>query len=206
MASHEFLKILHLDSSGQYKNSQSRKLSQYFTEKLSEKCSTEITQRDLAKGLPFVDENWISANFTPDGDRTDLQNQTLELSDQLVQELFDHDILVIGLPVYNFGVPATVKAWIDMVARAKKSFHYTENGPEGLITGKKAYITATSGGTPIGSDYDFATSYMKHTLGFIGITDVEIIAADMLAMQAEEKISGAVAKLDHHVDEFPKAT
>ncbi len=84
------------------------------------------------------------------------------------------DTLVIGLPIYNFGVPAALKAWVDQVARAGVTFRYTETGPKGLLTGKRAIIAVASGGTEAGSDVDFATGYIRHVLGFIGITDVHL--------------------------------
>ena len=88
--------------------------------------------------------------------------------------------LVIGLPIYNFSVPAAMKAWIDQIARVGVTFNYSENGPVGLMKKKRAIILLASGGTKVGSDIDFASEYMKHILGFIGITDVTIIAADAL--------------------------
>ncbi len=99
---------------------------------------------------------------------------------------------MLGIPVYNFGVPATFKAWADLVARAGTTFKYGANGPEGLLSGKKAYLVAVSGGTPVGSDYDFMTPWLKFFLGFLGITDIEIIAADgIMGKDGEEKIKKA---------------
>ena len=101
----------------------------------------------------------------------------LALSDQLIRELQDADTIVIGAPIYNFGAPASLKAWMDLVARPGVTFRYTPDGPEGLLTGKKAIVTVASGGVPVGSDIDFLSSHLKFFLGFIGITDVEIHAA-----------------------------
>ena len=91
---------------------------------------------------------------------------------------------MIGSPIYNFGVPAVLKAWIDQIARAGVTFKYGENGPEGLLEGKKVIVTIASGGTAIGSDYDFATPYLKFALGFLGITDVTVLGKDDLLTEA----------------------
>jgi FMN-dependent NADH-azoreductase len=107
------------------------------------------------------------------------------------------DILVIGVPVYNFGVPAALKAWIDMIARARETFKYTENGSVGLLSGKKAYLIVASGGTEVESGIDYATPYMKHVLGFIGVTDVTVIAAgqQMMDEKASEKAEKSIEAL-----------
>lgn len=167
--------ILRIDSSARGANSSTRTLSNELIAALNPDAN--LMERDVASGIPFVDEDWIAANFTPAEDRTEDHKQKLAYSDSLVQELKDADTIVIGLPVYNFGIPASLKAWVDMIARARLTFQYTPNGPEGLLTGKKAYLVVASGGTPIGSDYDFATTYMRHALAFIGITDVTVINA-----------------------------
>ena len=141
-------------------------------------------------------ESWVGANFTPDEARTAEQVQTLALSDTLIAELEAADTLVLGVPLYNFGVPAAFKAWIDLVARARKTFKYTENGPVGLLQDKKAYVVIASGGTKSGSEIDFATGYMRHLLGFLGITDVTFIAADQQMMHGEAQIEAARAEID----------
>ncbi|MEO0699174.1 MAG: NAD(P)H-dependent oxidoreductase, partial [Pseudomonadota bacterium] len=103
----------------------------------------------------------------------------------------DADTIVIGAPIYNFGVPAAVKAWIDQVARAGITFAYTENGPKGLLEGKRAIIVVASGGTKVGSEIDFAIGYLKFALGFIGITNVELVAADQMALDADASLVAA---------------
>jgi FMN-dependent NADH-azoreductase len=133
----------------------------------------------------LLTENWVGANFTDDADRSDDQKAALAASDEMIAELEAADTIVIGVPIYNFSIPAALKAWIDLIARARKTFRYTEAGPEGLLKGKKAYLVVTSGGVPVGSDYDFATGYLRHVLGFVGITDVNIIAADQQMMNGE---------------------
>ncbi len=135
----------------------------------------------------FVDAAWVDANFTPPEQRNEEQKAALAESDALVSELKAADVLVIGVPIYNFGIPAALKAWVDMVARARLTFRYTENGPVGLLQGKRAYLAVASGGTAVGSEIDFATGYLRHVLGFLGIDDVQIVAADRLMARGEEE-------------------
>lgn len=184
--------VLHIDASARHTGSTSRALTKRIAEKLGE----TVVTRDLTNALPQIDENWINANFTPADDRTDAQKQVLALSDDLIAEIKAADVVVIGVPIYNFGVPASLKAWVDLVARAGVTFRYTENGPQGLLTGKRAVLAVTSGGTEMGSDIDFATGYMKHFLGFIGIHDVEVVAADRQMVDGE----AATARADNAID------
>ncbi|MCG6864026.1 MAG: NAD(P)H-dependent oxidoreductase [Thiogranum sp.] len=186
------LNVLHVDASGRYQGSVSRALSGKFIETLrNEMGEPVIRHRDVARGLPFVDADWIGANFTPAEQRSEQQQQRLAESDALVGELVPADVIVIGTPVYNFSIPASLKAWVDLVARAGLTFRYTENGPVGLLEGKKAYVIVATGGTPVGSDIDFASGYLRHLLGFIGIDDVTIIGADRLMQQADTALAGA---------------
>ena len=179
-------RVLRLDASMRQDGSVSRALTDRLLEGLrSRHGDVEVTTRDLARTpVPQVDDAWIGSNFTDPDARTAEQRQTLALSDTLVAELQAADILVLGVPIYNFGVPAALKAWIDMVARARITFHYTPDGPEGLLTGKRAYIVTASGGTHVDSAIDFAIPYLRHVLAFLGITDVQVIAADGLMMDA----------------------
>ncbi len=130
-----------------------------------------MTEQDLASGIPY-------ANFTADENRNHAQNNSLQQSNQLVAEIKRADYLLIGSPIYNFSIPAVLKAWIDQIARAGLTFKYTEQGPVGLVTGKKAILVMASGGVPIESELDFATPYLKQLLKFIGITDVTVIDAN----------------------------
>jgi len=185
--------ILRIDASARKTGSISREL----TDKVIERLNTgSVVVRDLANAIPQIDEAWIGANFTPADDRSEEQREKLALSDALVGEIKDADTLVIGLPIYNFGVPAAFKAWIDQIARAGLTFKYSENGPVGLLTGKRAIVVIASGGTESGSSIDFATDYARHVLGFIGITDVEVVAADRMMVDAEASMAKANAKLD----------
>lgn len=198
------LNILEVSASGRRSASSSRALSGDLVGALRQRHDDVIVrQRDLADGLPFVDADWIEANFTPDEERTAEHRAALALSDELVAELRQADVIVIGTPMYNFNIPATLKAWIDMIARARLTFRYTENGPRGLLEGKKAYVVAATGGVPVGSPMDFATPYLRHVLGFVGIDDVEIIAADRLNSDAENSMDAARAKIAELVHGAP---
>ena len=188
--------ILRLDASARRTGSISRALTDRIVDRLTVPGETTVTTRDLAHGLPHIDEDWIGANFTPADDRTAEQRAALELSDELVDELQAADTIVIGLPIYNFGVPAAMKAWIDRVARAGVTFRYTAEGPQGLLEGKRAIIAVASGGTEAGSDIDFATRHMIHVLGFLGITDVTLIRADRTAIDMEGTVRAANDAVD----------
>jgi FMN-dependent NADH-azoreductase len=195
------LRILEVSASGRSKGSVSRLLSADLIDALETRYGAiELTRRDLSRGLPFVDEAWIEANFTAPEDRSAAQRAALAESDALVAELKNTDVLVIGAPIYNFGIPAALKAWVDLIARARLTFRYTENGPEGLLQGRKAYVVIASGGVPVDSPVDFATPYLRQALGFVGIRDVEIIAADQLNSRADESLDAArlrIAELIH---------
>ena len=184
--------VLHIDASARLAGSTSRDLSA----KITKKMGTNIIRRDLKDGIPQIDETWVNANFTPADRRTTSQTAALELSDALIEEIKAADVIVIGVPIYNFGVPASLKAWVDQIARAGVTFRYTENGPQGLLDGKRAIIALASGGTAIGSDIDFASGYLRHIMGFIGITEVEIVAADQMMMNGEGALSKAAAQID----------
>ena len=190
------LQVLEISSSGRFEGSTTRALSRDLISALEDRYGNiDVTGRDLAAGIPVVDEAWIEANFTSEESRTDQQLETLAYSDALVVELQKADVLVIGVSMYNFSITATLKAWIDMIARARLTFRYTENGPVGLLSGKKAYLIVATGGVPVGSKMDFATPYLRHALAFVGITDVEIVAADRLNTQAEESLDKARAQI-----------
>jgi FMN-dependent NADH-azoreductase len=194
-------RVLMINSSARTEGSVTRELTAQLVARLqSMHGAVEVTHRDLAMGIGLVNHNWITANFTDESERDDAQRSELAQSDLLVQELQDADILVLGVPVYNFGVPAALKAWIDMVARARKTFRYTTNGPEGLLRGKKAYLIVASGGVPVDSPMDFATPYMRHALKFIGINDVEVIAAaqiNSLGVTAVDKAREKISRVEY---------
>jgi FMN-dependent NADH-azoreductase len=187
--------ILRIDASMRKTGSYSRDLLDELIQQLNGEKNTslkdkKITTRDLADGIPLINEQWIEANFTAVEERTKDQKKSLIMSDILVDELNNAELIVIGLPIYNFGVPAAFKAWIDQVVRAKLTFQYTDTGPVGLLTNKKAYIIVASGGTQLGTELDFISDYIRHVLGFIGITDITFIDSSGIG-RSESKV------LDH---------
>ena len=174
--------VLHIDASARFADSLSRTQSAAQVEKLE---PDTVIRRDLSEGLPFLDETFTVATFTPEENRTDAQKAALAQSDELVAELQAADTIVIGTALHNFSIPTVLKAWIDQIARAGVTFAYTETGPKGLLDGKKAIITIASGGTEIGSDFDFASSYLRCVLSFVGITDVTILDKDGVRIDAK---------------------
>lgn len=195
------MNVLEISASGRRSESVSRMLTQEIIDALEMNyADARITRRDLSGGISLVDEQWINANFTPEEDRSSEQRQVLRESDALVEELRSADTIVIGTPIYNFGIPAALKAWIDLIARVRLTFRYTPEGPEGLLTGKKTYVVIASGGVTVDSAVDFATPYLRQALGFVGITDVEVIGTTQLNSSAEDSIDAArmrIAELVH---------
>lgn len=194
------LRVLRVDASGQLAGSSTRTLLDYLLTALEGRYGNLAMQnRDLAKGIPHVDHEWIDANLTPPGNRSSAQHAALELSDSLVEELKSSDVVAIGVPVYNFGVPAALKAWVDMIARARLTFRYSDQGPVGLLQGKKAILVVASGGVAVDSEGDFATPYMRQALRFLGITDIVVVAADQQIKLDEDAIINARAGIDEIV-------
>ena len=187
MTSHTVLRI---DASARLTGSVSRDLTAAITDKFA---GSTVIIRDLARDpLPQIDEGFVT--ITKDAAREELsqgQRDMLALSDTLIGELKAADTIVIGLPVYNFGLPAALKAWVDLVARAGVTFTYTENGPQGLLNGKRVIIAMASGGTEANSAIDYATPYLRHVLGFMGLTDIELVHADKLAIDPEGTLKSA---------------
>lgn len=171
----------------------SRSLARKIVDNLQAATGADVIVRDLAAApLPPIDGERFAANLTPAGERTEQQQALAAISDTLVAELVAADRIVFGVPIYNFGAPSTLKSWADLVARAGTTFRYTETGPQGLLTGKKAYIAIASGGTPVNSDIDFMTPWLVQFLRFLGITDVSIVAADgIMGLDGEDKIRAA---------------
>jgi FMN-dependent NADH-azoreductase len=190
------LRVLRVDSSARREGSISRRLADTLIERLErQERVIDLSVRDLAVQPPgLVDAAWLDASSTPAVARSPAQHAALAESEALVAELMAADVVVIGVPIHNFGVPATLKAWVDLVARARLTFRYTENGPEGLLRGKRAFLVVASGGTAIGSEIDFATGYLRHVLGFLGIDEVETIAADRVMLRGEDEVLGAACR------------
>ncbi len=189
--------ILHIDSAITGDASVSRQLTAQIVAKLKAANPTaSVTYRDLNQGVPAIDTDWFKAvRLAPQNPTAD-QQALVATSDAYLREVQDADVLVIGLPIYNFTLTAQLKNWLDQIARAGISFRYTEKGPEGLLKGKRAIVAYAAAGTPFGSDLDFASGYLRHMLGFLGITDVEFVAADGLAFDREAGLARAHEALE----------
>lgn len=191
------LNVLRIDASARTEHSITRALADRLIAGLTANVhDVSVTQRDVAQGVSFVDAGWVEANFTDPEARSAAQRDVLAESDALVAEVQAADVWVIAAPIYNFGVPASLKAWIDQIARARLTFRYTEQGPQGLLSGKKVYILTATGGTEVGSEIDFATPWLRFVLGFLGVTDIEIVAADRGMQRGEAARRQAEARID----------
>lgn len=188
------INLLRIDSSLSLETSVSRSVADKLQARLEAQRTMDVVYRDVTEGIPQITPEWVIATRTLDEDRTDEHWETLKFSGELVDEVLAADVLLISSPVYNFGITANLKAWIDNICRARLTFHYTEHGPRGLLQNKKAYIVMASGGTGIGSDIDFAGRYLKHLMGFLNITDITVIAADQLLKFDPEPKLAAVDK------------
>jgi len=195
--------ILRIDASARHEGSASRELADRLIARLSTQTANgnepTVSVRDLTSGIPLLGEQTLAAMWTPEADRTDAQHAELTHADAAIAELFAADTIVIGLPIYNFGPPASFKAWADLVARAGTTFQYTETGPVGLIPNKPTYVIVASGGVPVGSPMDFSSTWIITFLGFLGISDVTIIAADQLNVDPDNAIAAARERVDNAV-------
>jgi FMN-dependent NADH-azoreductase len=194
------MRILRIDASARVVGSITRQLADRMVDGMQAHMpGMTLTRRDVAKGLPFVDDAWVNATLAAPDARDAPQREALAGSDALVAEAMAADVWVIATPIYNFGVPASLKAWIDQIARARLTFRYTEQGPQGLLTGKKVYILTATGGTEVGSPIDFATPWLKFVLGFLGITEIEVIAADRGVVRGDAAGKAAIERIDQVV-------
>jgi FMN-dependent NADH-azoreductase len=189
-------RILLIQSSLFAGNSASSQLGAEFVNQLqAQHPGSTVTTLDLATTpLPHLDADEFGSWNVEAGERSVDQQLHASLSDGLVDELFAHDTLVLAVPMYNMGIPSTLKAWIDRVARAGRTFRYTANGPEGLVKGMKTYVLFARGGQYYGTPLDTQTGYLKGILGLMGITDVETVYAENLARGGdtrEESLSEA---------------
>ena len=196
------MNILRINSSARQQQSQSSRLAGEIVERLRATAPAAIvTERDLGRTPhPALDEAALSALFTPAAQRTPEQSARVALDDALIAELKAADAIVLGVPMYNFGVPAQLKNWIDAVARAGVTFRYTEQGPVGLVQGKKVYVALTRGGQYRNTPADTQVPYLRTFLGFIGLTDVTFIYAEGLAMGAEAE-QKALASAQAQIEE-----
>lgn len=186
------MNILQINASARREASNSTRVANSIVARLqSAKPAARLTVRDLAvTPHPVLDEAALGALFTPAEKRTAEQAARVALDDALIAELQAADAIVLGVPMYNFGVPVQLKNWIDAIARNGVSFRYTEQGPEGLLQGKTVYVALARGGSYRGTEADSQVPYLKTVLGFLGMTDVHFIYAEGLNMGAEAAARG----------------
>ncbi|MGK3125413.1 FMN-dependent NADH-azoreductase [Candidatus Pantoea formicae] len=178
-------KVLVLKSSILAGYSQSNQLADFYVEEARAK-GNDVTVRDLAaQPIPVLDGELVGALRPSDAPLSPRQQEALALSDELIAELQAHDTVVIAAPMYNFNIPTQLKNYFDLIARAGVTFRYTEAGPEGLVTGKRAVILSSRGGIHKDTPTDLLTPYVKLFLGFIGITDVNFVFAEGIAYGPE---------------------
>jgi FMN-dependent NADH-azoreductase len=186
------MNILQINSSARRDASHSTRLAIRVVERLRETArESKLTVRDLNNvPHPVLDEAALGALFTPADQRTPEQSARVALDDALIAELQAADVVVLGVPMYNFGVPAALKNWIDAISRAGVTFRYTEKGPEGLLKGKKVYVALTRGGQYRNTPSDTQVPYLKTIFTFLGMTDVQFVYAEGLAMGPDAERSG----------------
>lgn len=195
------MKILQINASARREGSNSTRVANAIVERLKAiDLAAQVTLRDLAvTPQPALDEAALGALFTPAEQRTPEQAARVALDDALIAEIQAHDTLVLGVPMYNFGVPVQLKSWIDGIARVGVTFRYTETGPQGLLTGKTVYVALARGGLYRDTANDSQVPYLTNVLRFLGMTDVRFIYAEGLAMGADAAQRGfaqAQADLD----------
>jgi FMN-dependent NADH-azoreductase len=193
-------RVLVIESSARQQGSVSRELTQQFIANWqAAHPADQIQIRDVAaEPVPHLDATLLGGWMTPSEQQTEAEKAALALSNQLTDELLAADVLVLAAPMYNFAIPSTLKAWLDHVLRAGVTFKYTETGPQGLLTGKRAFVLTARGGIYAGSGLDHQEPYLRQALAFIGIHDVQFIHAEGLNLGAEFSEKGlaqAKAKL-----------
>lgn len=186
------MKVLQLNASARREGANSTRLANAVVERLlATHPEAQVTLRDLAvTPHPMLDETALGALFTPADARTLEQAARVALDDALIAEVLAHDVLVLGVPMYNFGIPAQLKNWIDAIARVGTTFRYTETGPEGLIRGKKVYLALARGGRYRDTEKDAQVPYLRNVLGFLGMTDLNFIYAEGLNMGPDAAAQG----------------
>ncbi|WP_265949163.1 FMN-dependent NADH-azoreductase [Dechloromonas sp. A34] len=197
------MKILQINASARSAGSNSTRLADTVTARLlAQNPDAVVDLRDLAANPhPVLDEPALGALFTPAEQRTPEQAARVALDDALIAQVQAADAIVLGVPMYNFGVPVQLKTWIDAIARSGVTFRYTANGPEGLLKGKKVYVALARGGLYRDTPADSQTPYLKSVLAFLGMTNVEFIFAEGLAMGAESATK-AFAEAEARIDEI----
>ena len=190
------MKIYQIDSSARKEGSTSRALAKKLLEKIK-KPNDEVIYRDLNDEMVFVTGLTESGMNIDQKDQNENHKKMFELSDQLVKELKESDIIIISAPIYNYGPPATLKAWSDLAARIGETFRFKPNGRrEGLLKNKRAYLVITSGGTKLNSNEDFLTPWLKFILNFFGIEKIDIICADQMALDYEKSIKNPELQIE----------
>ena len=191
------MKIYQIDSSARKEGSTSRALAKKLLNKIK-KPNDEIIYRDLNDEMVFVSGLTESGMNIDEKDQNENHKKMFELSNQLVKELKESDIIIISAPIYNYGPPATLKAWSDLAARVGETFKFKPNGRrEGLLKNKRAYLVITSGGTKLNSKEDFLTPWLKFILNFFGIDKIDIICADQMALNYEKSIKEAEKQIEN---------
>ena len=191
------MKIYQIDSSARKEGSTSRSLAKKLLEKIK-KPDDEVIYRDLNDEMVFVSGLTESGMNIDEKDQNENHKKMFKLSDQLVKELKESDVIIISAPIYNYGPPATLKAWSDLAARIGETFRFKPNGRrEGLLKNKRAYLVITSGGTKLNSDEDFLTPWLKFILNFFGINKIDIICADQMALDYEKSIRDAEKQINN---------
>ena len=194
------MKIYQIDCSARKKGSASRDLAKKLLDKIK-KPEDKFIYRDLDDEMLFVAGLTESGMSIPKNERTEHHKKMFELSDKLVKELKDSDIIIISTPIYNFGPPATLKAWSDLAARVKSTFKYSPDGKQiGLLENKKVYLIITSGGTRVESKDDYLTPWLKHVLNFFGIKSIHIVSADQMSIDYE----GSMRKAEEEINKIKK--
>ena len=185
------MKIYQIDSSARKRGSSSRALAKKVLDKIRNP-DDEVIYRDLDDEMLFVSGLTESGMKIDEKDQTEDHKKMFKLSDKLVSELKENDIIIISAPIYNYGPPATLKAWSDLAARVGETFRFKPDGRrEGLLKNKRAYLVITSGGTKLNSKEDFLTPWLKFILNFFGIEKVDVISADQMALNYEKSIKDA---------------
>ena len=191
------MKIYQIDSSARKDGSTSRSLAKKLLEKIK-KPDDEVIYRDLNDEMVFVSGLTESGMNIDEKDQNENHKKMFKLSDQLVKELKESDVIIISAPIYNYGPPATLKAWSDLAARIGETFRFKPNGRrEGLLKNKRAYLVITSGGTKLNSNEDFLTPWLKFILNFFGIDKIDIICADQMALDYEKSIRDAEKQINN---------
>lgn len=184
--------LLLIESSVRQRDSVSRQLSEEFVAQWRQaNPGGRVLSRDLAREpLPHLDADLLGGWMKPAAEQSAAEQAALARSDQLIEELLATDVLVLGAPMYNFAIPSTLKAWLDHVLRAGVTFKYTEQGPRGLLQGKRAYVLTARGGVYAGGPLDQQEPYLRQALGFIGIDDVQFVHAEGLNMGGDSAAQG----------------